>query len=83
MLFRSQICDFINDEKDYADILHLRNFVPDEIIKRLEAGERAFVAAFSINTKRTKLIFNNILNRSKDFNNLLSHKELYLIGIEV
>lgn len=79
----SQICDFINDEKDYADILHLRNFVPDEIIKRLEAGERAFVAAFSINTKRTKLIFNNILNRSKDFNNLLSHKELYLIGIEV
>ena len=55
----------------------------DEIIKRLEAGERAFVAAFSINAKRTKLIFNNILNRSKDFNNLLSHKELYLIGIEV
>lgn len=79
----SQICDFINDEKDYADILHLRNFVSDEIIKRLEAGERAFVAAFSINAKRTKRIFNNILNCSKDFNSLLSYKELYLIGIEV
>lgn len=79
----SQICDFIEEKKDNADILHLRNFVPQESIRKLEAGEKAFVAAFSINAKRTKRIFDNILKHSEYFNNLLAYKELYLIGIEV
>ena len=79
----SQICNFIDEQKDLADILHLRNFAPDISIKKLEEGEKAFVAAFSINAKRTKRIFDNILKRSEYFNNLLAYKELYLIGIEV
>lgn len=79
----SQICDFIEDQKDLADILHLRNFAPTESIKKLEIGEKSFVAAFSINGKRIKQIFNNILNKSEYFNELLNYKELYLIGIEV
>lgn len=79
----SQICEFIEDKKDLADILHLRNFVSQDSIKKLEDGEKAFVAAFSINSKRTKRIFDNILKRSAHFNNLLAYKELYLIGVEV
>ncbi|MBO5435681.1 hypothetical protein J6A31_07800 [bacterium] len=79
----SQVCDFIDEEKDYADILHLRNFAPEESIKKLTYGEKAFAAAFSLNAKRTKQIFNNILKRSEHFDNLLAYKELYLIGVEV
>lgn len=79
----SQICSFIDEEKDLADILHLEKFVPEDCIHKLTNGEKAFVAAFSLNAKKTAKIFDNIIKKSKDFDELLQYKELYLIGVQV
>lgn len=79
----SQICSFIDEEKDLADILHLEKFVPEDCIHKLTNGEKAFVAAFSLNAKKTVTVFDNIIKKSKDFDELLQYKELYLIGVQV
>lgn len=41
------------------------------------------MAAFSLNAKKTAKIFDNIIKKSKDFDELLQYKELYLIGVQV
>jgi hypothetical protein len=79
----SQICSFIDEEKDLADILHLEKFVPEDCINKLTNGEKAFVAAFSLNAKKTIRVFNNIIKNSKAFDELLKYKELYLIGVQI
>ena len=68
--------------KDIADILHLENFAGQERMKKIIAGQKAFIAAFSLNGKEYKRIFDYIIN-SEVINPLLKYPELYLIGIEV
>lgn len=79
----SQICQFIKEEKDLADILYLRDFAEKKVITKLCNGEKAYIAAFSLNGKRYKQIFNGIIKRSKLIDKLLLYPELYLIGVEV
>lgn len=77
-----QIVDFISDEKDVIELTDLSKFVSDGAIDNAIRGEKAYIAAFSINAAKPGRIFTNIL-KSKYIKDLLSYPELYLIGVEV
>lgn len=76
-----QIKDFISLEKDNAEINVLENFVSESATTNFLAGDKAFSAAFSLNDDPKKMIKNALLN--KHLKQLLGHKELYLIGVEI
>ena len=78
----TQIVDFIKDEKDIAELVHLRKFVSDAAAKNAIKKQKAYVAAFSINAKNPQTILNNAL-KSGHLDGLLSYPELYLIGVEI
>jgi RNA-binding protein YhbY len=76
-----QIGDFIND-RDNAELLWLRPFLEDETITHLTNGHKGYTAAFSFNGENILTIFNNALD-SEVVNEIIKHKELYLIAVEI
>ena len=78
----AQISRFIDLEKDKMEINDLKNFVSPESVNNSIINKRAFVAAFSINSKNPHAIIENAL-KSEHINSLLIHDELYIIGIEI
>jgi hypothetical protein len=77
-----QIVDFISNEKDVFELTDLSKFVSRRAIKNALIGNKAYIAAFSINASKPGRIFTNIL-KSEYIGALLSYPELYLIGVEV
>lgn len=78
----NQISRFILLKKDLAELVDLKNFTTEKAINNALAGEKAYVAAFSINARKPKLIFENAI-KSDAIKPLLKYPELYLIGIEL
>lgn len=76
-----QIKDFIELEKDMAELLVLENFVSEAATFRCLDGERGYAAAFSINDDPERMFENAVKN--KHLAGLLVHNELYLIGVEI
>ena len=81
-LAMKQIGDFIILKKDVAEVADLRRFTTKEAATKAVTGEKAFTAAFSINAKNPQKIFDNAIKHELILP-LLSHEELYLIGIEI
>lgn len=77
----NQIADFINLEKDSAELIIIQNFVSSDAIDKSLNGERAYVAAFSINSTNPERIIKNAL-KSDTIDPLLKFPEIYVIGIE-
>lgn len=78
----NQIVDFIKLEKDNAELTIIKNFVSEESVNKSLKGAKAYVAAFSINSKNPASIISNAL-KSKNIDALLSFPEVFVIGIQV
>lgn len=77
----NQISKFIKLEKDTAELIIIQNFVSAEATENSLNGKRAYVAAFSINSKNPEQIIRNAL-MSTAIDPLLNFPEIYVIGIE-
>lgn len=78
----NQIADFIELEKDNAELIILENFVSKEAINNADDDKKGYAAAFSLNSDNPELIFKNAL-KSDAIDRLLRFPELYLIAIQV
>lgn len=77
-----QISDFITLKKDEAELIDLKHFCSKKAVDRVTIGEKAFIAAFSLNVKNIDKLFARIL-AIDEVAKLLIYPELYLIGVEV
>lgn len=77
-----QIVFFIQEKKDIAELADLKHFVSKQSAINALSDQKAFVAAFSINSKHPYRILNNALN-SIPQGILLKYPALYIIGIEI
>lgn len=79
----NQISSFIESKKDEFELTDLTHFVSKKAMTNfIENGKKAYIAAFSMNSKEPTKIFKNILT-SSHIDKLLEYDELYLIGIEI
>jgi len=78
----TQINDFINLEKDTSELVFLKAFISEETALKCIAGEKAYIAAFSINTKTPKAIMDNVF-KSMHIDSLLKYPEIYIVGVVV
>jgi len=77
----NQIYEFI-DDRDHAELLWLRPFLHNDTLTHIINGHRGYTAAFSFNGNNILTIFNNALG-SDVIKEVLKHKELYLIAVEI
>jgi fructose-specific component phosphotransferase system IIB-like protein len=77
-----QINEFIGDKKDDAELIILSKLVSSEATGNAVEGNKAYVAAFSINAAKPEDIMGNVLG-SEHIKTLLSFPEVYVIGIKV
>lgn len=78
----NQIVGFIAENKDKMELTDLKHFCSKDAITNAINGNKAFVAAFSVNGQQYNRIFDTALN-SEGFEQLLNYPELYIIGVEV
>ena len=78
----TQIIEFIELGKDTMELTDLSRFVSGTAINKAIGGQKAYVAAFSINSTNYDLVFRNIL-KSEYLKELLEYTEVYLIGAEI
>lgn len=78
----NQISDFINLQKDDAELNILEHFVSPLAITNFTEKKKGYVAAFSLNSNNPTLIFENAL-KSEIIDKFMCYPELYLIAIEV
>ncbi len=78
----NQIGDFIQLEKDYAELNSLKAFMDADVTQNCIDGMRGYAAAFSFNADDIDTIFQNALD-SEIIGELIAHHELYLIAIEI
>lgn len=78
----SQIVGFIEQQKDNAELVVLVHLVSEKAARNCAEGLKSYTAAFSINAAKPELIISNAL-KSGSLAQLLRHKKLYLIGVEV
>lgn len=78
----SQINDFIDKQKDVMEFVTIKNFVSEDAMQRALDGEKAYIAAFSINAVNPARIMENA-TLSAHTKKLTCHKEIYLVGVEV
>ena len=62
--------------------LETANFVSEEAMQKALDGQKAYIAAFSINAENPGTIMKNAIT-SEHTKKLACHKEIYLIGVEV
>jgi len=77
----NQIRDFI-DDRDHAELLWLKPFLENDTITHIGKGHKGYTAAFSFNGNNVLKIFNNALE-SEAMKEVIKHKELYLIAVEI
>lgn len=77
-----QVCEFIDDEKDLGDLVHLNYFASEVAVNKLvNSRKRGFCLAFSVNSNNLEQILVNslanldVIRLSKEANSL------YIIGI--
>lgn len=76
-----QIERFIND-RDNAELLWLQPFLDSITKTNIINGEKGYAAAFSHNNKNILNTFNNAI-ASDPIKEIIKHKELYLIAVEL
>ena len=80
----NQILKFIKDNKDDADLIHLRNIIQEKLMEeKIDKKEFYYSIAFSINGKDTKEILENALNSMEVKTLLKKTKVFFLIGVKI
>jgi hypothetical protein len=77
----NQIKEFIGD-RDNAELLWLVPFLDSITIENIKKDEKGYAAAFSLNGENIITILNNAL-ASTPIKEIIKHKELYLIAVEL
>lgn len=77
----NQINEFI-DDRDHAELLWLQPFLHNDTITHITNGHKGYTAAFSFNENNVLTIFSNALE-SDVIKEIIKHKELYLIAVEI
>lgn len=78
----SQIVEFIKLKKDDAELVLISRLVSEEATNNSASGNKAYVAAFSVNGKSPETIISNALS-SSHVKELLHFPEIYIIGVSV
>lgn len=78
----SQINDFLKESKDAGEIIDLQHLVSPEACQEFDSNKKAFAAAFSVNAEKPSTVQGNAL-KSAHLLSLLTHSEIYLIGVEI
>lgn len=77
-----QVCEFIDDEKDLGDLVHLNYFASEVAINKLiDDRERGFCLAFSVNSDDIEQILLNALANADVIRLSQEAIALYIIGI--
>lgn len=77
-----QVCEFIDDEKDLSDLVHLNYFASEIAVNKLVGNrERGFCLAFSVNSADIERILVNTLSNSDVIRLSKEVMSLYIIGI--
>ncbi|MCW4469846.1 hypothetical protein OGH69_12775 [Flavobacterium sp. MFBS3-15] len=78
-----QVNGFIKAKKDDSELLQLQPFCTSGCIDNyINNNRKAYILAFSLNTKNSKLVFKNLI-KSIEIDELFTFPELYIIGIEI
>lgn len=77
-----QIVDFVVSENDIADLADMYVLVPEDIIEKVDKGQRGFSAAFSSTNIATKLLVKNI-KKNNEYNIAKKHEELVLVAVDM
>ena len=77
-----QIKGFITEKKDSRDLNMLEGIVSTEAMESHRQKQKGFAAAFSYCSQNINKTIGNIL-KSNHIDELLKHKEVYLIAIEI
>lgn len=78
-----QVCEFIDDEKDLGDLVHLNYFSSEVAVDKLVSNrERGFCLAFSVNSHNLERILVNSLANSDVIRLSKEAIALYIIGIK-
>ncbi|NOH33656.1 hypothetical protein [Vibrio chagasii] len=77
-----QIREFIDLKKHDAELVDLQNFVSKEAVANHLGKKSAYVAAFSINSKKPSNIIANAFD-SEYMKNIFEQEEVYLVGVTV
>lgn len=77
-----QVCEFVDDEKDIGDLVHLNNFASQSAVTKLmNDRKRGFCLAFSVNSNNMEQILVNALANSDVIRLSKEAISLYIIGI--
>lgn len=77
-----QVCEFIDDEKDLGDLVHLNYFASEVAVnKLLNDRDRGFCLAFSVNSNDLEQILVNALANADVIRLAEEAIALYIIGI--
>lgn len=78
-----QVCEFIDDQKDLGDLVHLNNFASKVAIDKIvENRDRGFCIAFSVNSSNLEQTLVNALANSYVIRLSKEAIALYIIGIK-
>lgn len=78
----SQICRFIDDEKDIKDIADLIPFCTDRALGRASNGNKGFAAAFSAKRTNSDAIIASVMAMD-DYKELLKYDEIILVAVNL
>ncbi len=80
----TQVLDFIRDDKDNADLVHLRNIVKEQLLEeKIAKGEFHYSISFSVNSEDLKLILENSLKSIEVMKLISQSKVLFVIGVKI
>ena len=77
----SQIVRFVAEQNDIADLVELYILIPKQV-KKVNQGDKGFVAAFSSTNLETNKLIKNI-QRNTNYNNAKGYDELILVAVDM
>lgn len=78
----SQVVDFINKEKDIADLKLIDEFCDETSLNKATLGEKGFAIGFAAKQIPTEELVKNI-KRNQDFISLLQYEELLIVAVNI
>lgn len=77
-----QICEFIEDGKDIADLADLQGFCSSETLNNAANNAKGFAAAFSSKSTSTDRLI-QIIGENQHFKTLQNYEEIILIAVDL
>jgi len=79
----NQIQTFIEDKKDVSDYVDIKNFFSEEATRKMSAGERGYIAAFSSKGTASKYLLKNIKRNQHYAWICINGTEVVLVAVNI